>query len=624
MKDIKESIKDVQDIVEYLQEQTENPVNEGLKDALKSLKNKFKKLVQYLKGLVAKFGSYWLPVDDKGEVLPAITPLTAAQAYANGDINKSTTFVWTGREGARLTGCRTKPEDALKLYGSGDSRQYWRQMMNEALEKNPNMLNEVKLENTDPEAKYNVVDTPALKKHIKVRLKDPSLPRLLIYGAPGIGKTAILQSILDELPNRDDYTLITKTLTQETPDNFTLPKYVEVEIEVDGKIIRQDKATDIPKTWLPVYKPTGDPVKDKKLSESCGKGILFIDELSRASQQVLNVVLPLINEGQFNTYKVGDGWTIIAASNRMEDDESSQSEIGNALGNRFMQMYYEPTVKSWKQWAETQNYMSPLLLQWLDLPSSETLSGGKYFYFDPNEGGDSNDVTKIMCSPRSWTNAMRYLARFAETGNLEGWTIFDLYRDDPEFFKQTLNGYVPAQAVDSFIAFLEVINKVGDFEQFCDNVWHKDGVGANIEKRSITAVAIPICQLLITAKGDKYPTSEEFASLANWVVKQDSDQLASFILDTILAVYGQGIDPGSKQLMFDRKGWMDTVGKDPDQVKYMNIGQQKWYNFLNSKFGLNIQTVQDLPDWSEGFYAMAKKYAGAFAAAKIDGMDALD
>ena len=56
----------------------------------------------------------------------------------------------------------------------------------------------------------------------------------------------------------------------------------------------------------------------------------FIDELSRATPQVLNVILPLINEGILNGYKLGSGWTIVCASNRREDDEGQES-IGNAL-----------------------------------------------------------------------------------------------------------------------------------------------------------------------------------------------------------------------------------------------------------------------------------------------------
>ena len=63
-------------------EQREEHIDEGLKDVIASLKRKFKQVVNFLTGIVAKLtGSYWCPVDDDGQVLNAISPLTAGQAY---------------------------------------------------------------------------------------------------------------------------------------------------------------------------------------------------------------------------------------------------------------------------------------------------------------------------------------------------------------------------------------------------------------------------------------------------------------------------------------------------------------------------------------------------------------
>ena len=57
-------------------------------------------------------------------------------------------------------------------------------------------------------------------------LKNKKLAKLLIWGAPGIGKTAILMNVLEEMKSDfPNYQLICKTLSNETPDNFTLPKY---------------------------------------------------------------------------------------------------------------------------------------------------------------------------------------------------------------------------------------------------------------------------------------------------------------------------------------------------------------------------------------------------------------
>jgi hypothetical protein len=546
MKNITESLNEIQDITPYLR--GEEKIDEGLKDIFNAVKSKFQQVFLYLKNVVAKFGTYFIPTDDSGKLMNAISPLTPGAAYVDGSINKKSTFVKMDKAGAKITNCKTKFDDAKKLYGSGNSIAYWMQTLNESAEvdnteseafatileyfekfNSLNSVNEVKIHTEDPEVDMDniVVDDDDLKEEIKISLMDHNQARLMIWGAPGIGKTAILMNVLDEM-KRDfpDYRLITKTLSNETPDNFTLPKYVEI----NGA----DYATDVPKTWLPVYKPTGNPAEDKKLSDACGNGLLFIDELSRATPQVLNVVLPLVNEGIFNGYKLGDGWTIICASNRPEDEQSGQSTIGNALANRFGQLHYEPTCKTWRKWADKQGFMSPLLLQWLSMPEGEEMSGGKFYYMDPNEDSSRMSDTTLMCTPRSWTNAMRRLATYHHTGKLEGFNIFDI----PEAkIKRTLNMFVPKQAVSNFMAFLKVISAIGNFDQAVHDVWQNGGKGFKINKKDLNKVTLPLAQLIVCAHAKQLPTKKEWENLVNWLVSQKSDQLASYVLDIFQNVF---------------------------------------------------------------------------------------
>lgn len=579
-------------------------VDEGLKDWIKSIKAKFKAAFEYLKGVVIKAGSYFVPVDRNGERLSAISPLTAGQAYMDGQINKASTCVILDKAGAKITGLKTKYEDALNLYGSGDSRAYWKRSLKECEEIRDIKgikINEVKLQNSDPQAKYNViVDNEGLKKRIKMALKNKKLARLLIWGAPGIGKSAILMSILDEMKSDfPDYRIITKTLSNETPDNFTLPTYVETET---GK-----KADDVPKTWLPVYKPTGDAAKDAAADAACGNGLLFIDELSRATPQVLNVILPLVNEGLFNGYNLGSGWTIVVASNRADDETSGQSDIGNALANRFAQVYYEPTVHSWRKWADQQNFISPLLLQWLSMPESENMSGGKFYYMDPNEDIDSSDVTKLMCTPRSWTNAMRELAEYSNTGTLEGFTIFDIDRD---ILAMTLNQYVPADAVDSFLAFLEVISKIGNFDDAVHDVWQNGGKAFKLNKKDLNKIVLPLGQLICSAHSDALPTQKEFENLAKWLVDQKSDQLASCVLDVF------------KNIFFDNAPGCNSLFIFGSLVKKYGVGSKELaiksnaFRPIFDKWGVDEGSM---PDYSVGLKAMGAAYGASFKAAVVDG-----
>lgn len=606
MKKIQESFLYTKSISESI---NESRVDEGLKDLLKTIKDKFKQAWEYLKGVVAKFGVYFLPVDKDGNVLPAISPLTAGQAYKDGFIKTVSTHVVLDKQGSRIVGLPRDYDRALALYGSGDSRTYWKRAVKECEDikylnsVNENAVNEVKLQNSDPQAKYNViVDDSKLKARIKMALKNKKLARLMIWGAPGIGKTAILMNVLDEMrKDFPDYQLITKTLSNETPDNFTLPTYVETE---GGK-----KADDVPKTWLPVYRPTSDPVVDAQLDEACGKGLLFIDELSRATPQVLNVILPLVNEGFFNGYKLGSGWTIIVASNRADDETSGQADIGNALANRFAQVYYEPTVFTWRKWADQQNFISPLLLQWLSMPESENMSGGKFYYMDPNEDMDSGDVTKLMCTPRSWTNAMRDLAEYSNTGTLEGFTIFDIDRD---ILAMTLNQYVPADAVDSFLAFLEVISKIGNFDQAVHDIWHNGGKNFKLSKKDLNLVALPMAQLVCSAHADKLPTEEEMNNLADWLNAQSSDQLASYVLDVIKNVFLPGISLESQDAFFSLAYKKDSFKDDVARLEaYSSV-----YTSVFQKWGIDINSA---PNWRPFLISVAKKYGASFNSAVVDG-----
>ena len=123
MKNITESLSDIQGITPYLK--GEEPINEGLKDVLKKVKDKFKQVFTYLKGVVARFGTYFLGTNENGDVVNAISPLTAGAAYAGGEINKNSTLVVMDKEGAKITGCKTKYDDAKKLYSKSPEVLSW-------------------------------------------------------------------------------------------------------------------------------------------------------------------------------------------------------------------------------------------------------------------------------------------------------------------------------------------------------------------------------------------------------------------------------------------------------------------------------------------------------------------
>lgn len=623
MKNIVESLNEIQDITPYLKKEK---VDEGLKDLLQSVRNRFKEAWNYLKSVVVRVGCYFWPVDKDGNVLPAVTPLTAGKAYASGLINKNKTFVCLDPEGAKITGCNTKMEDAVSIYGDEqDPWTYYRRILPKRrglfnIFENDNstfeeIITEAKIERADKQSGAVITSDDQLMEVVMRFVNNPGLARLMIWGAPGIGKTAILKKVVKAIKKngRKGYKLITKTLSNETPDNFTLPAY---EVGDDGKPIA---SVDLPKTWLPVYKPTGDDDEDQILSDNCGEGLLFIDELSRTKDDVLNVILPLINEGEFNGYKVGKKWTIVVASNRMEDDKG-QNQLGTALSNRFIQYHFEPTVDSWLVWARKQNYMSPVILNWLEMGSDKggKYAGRQYYYWDANDHLELEEPTTLMCTPRSWTNALQYMSTFVKTqadydagneyGDLTGYKIFDLPQD---IIREALLSALPVAAVEAFMSFYSIIDKVGDFEKVCSSVW-KSGKGPKLSRQDLAAVTLPLAQIIINSHAQKLPTAKEMENLFTWVASLDSESMASAVLDVIMNTYCQGLAKDAKDNFFIMNAIRRDAGLDAAEEK---VWKKLWEPWCKT-WGI---TYAKFPDYENAIEILIKKYGEVFTTIKIDG-----
>lgn len=612
-------------------------IDEGLKDVLQLVKKKFKQVWQYMKGLVVKLGDYFVtPVDTEGRPEPVILPPTMGFAYKAGAINKETTFIHLSGEDAKVCGLRNSLKDALNLSAYSqykDKMDYIKAFAGNLKESQidnviANLkeeevsdlanLNEVKLEADDPNG-LKVADNKTLKMLIKQAWRTRgNAGRLCIWGAPGIGKTAILSTAIKDID--PSARLIVKTLANETGESFSLPDYV-----IDPETGEKTGARDVLKTWLPMYKVSGDPSVDAERDSKLGTGLLFIDELSRANPQAKNVILPIINEGEWEGYKLGSGWCIIAASNRIEDDPNENFSNGMALMNRFKHVYYQPSVSTWREWAEKQGFMSPLLLQWLSLPESENMSGGKYFYYDPNPDLEKSDKgSVVMCTPRSWTKAMMDLADLAlndldiDAPLADFKTIFKI---PYEYIRMALGGTVTDDACEGFIAFLRVISSVGDFDSVVRSVWEGGGRGLKIDAKKMRTVSLPLAQLIITSHPE-LPTEKEMVSLGKFLTTVGNDQMTSYIVDIMKHTYFAEVADRKAfiECLFDIKNAIAEAESTPDGKQALKLFSDRVAPILQ-RYG--IASIHEFPDYSEFLSILADKYADVYSKIKFNGKDAM-
>lgn len=229
-----------------------------------------------------------------------------------------------------------------------------------------------------------------LKENIKNQISGPlgghssDIP-LLIWGAPGIGKTAIISQTIKDMANAKynpiNLNLEIIQLANSTVESWTLPRDATREIDFGNnqKKYKRESFTDTPKAWLPVYLDTPDIEEKKRRDYFCNTcrflatdndgeitasngrpfegGIVFMDEFSRIQPGVSNILMPLVNDHKFgDNYVLASKWGFVLAANRAIDEDKTDTDDNNfyptvAQSNRYIQVTYVPQKEEWVEWA---------------------------------------------------------------------------------------------------------------------------------------------------------------------------------------------------------------------------------------------------------------------------------
>ncbi len=177
---------------------------------------------------------------------------------------------------------------------------------------------------------HNKITATQLHRMVRLQLdtlaKRPELaavlPPLMVWGAPGLGKSTILRDATREA----GIGFIDVRLAQREP------------VDIRG---------------LPVPGPNGvkwlvssDWPRDPK-----SRGIILFDEITAADRSLQVAAYEFILDRRLGElYKVPDGWYICAAGNRT-GDRAVATTMSSALANRFLHVELGEDVESWADWA---------------------------------------------------------------------------------------------------------------------------------------------------------------------------------------------------------------------------------------------------------------------------------
>ncbi len=145
---------------------------------------------------------------------------------------------------------------------------------------------------------------------------------VMIWGAPGIGKSQIVRQAATEM----GLSLLDLRLN-----------YYE-ESDLLGIPIKTDRGMEF--------------IKYAQLPSS-GKGVWFLDELTHARSAMQGLVFQLIQDNAIESYDVPEDWRHFVAASNLASHRSISNPMPSGLYSRFTGGHYElvPNINDWVSWA---------------------------------------------------------------------------------------------------------------------------------------------------------------------------------------------------------------------------------------------------------------------------------
>lgn len=205
------------------------------------------------------------------------------------------------------------------------------------------------------EAKQQIKQTITIylekDSHGRYRIPTQRQRPIFLVGAPGIGKTAIMEQIASEL----GIGLVSYSMTHHTRQSaLGLPMIRNV--EYDGKTFPVTEYT-MSEIIASVY--------ENMAQSGRRQGILFLDEINCVSETLAPAMLQFLQYKTFGTHSVPDGWIIVTAGNPPQFNRSVR-EFDIAMMDRLKILEVEPDYRVWRSYASERS-IHPAILTYLDI-----------------------------------------------------------------------------------------------------------------------------------------------------------------------------------------------------------------------------------------------------------------
>ena len=244
---------------------------------------------------------------------------------------------------------------------------------------------------------------------------------VFLLGAPGVGKTAIMEQIAAEL----EIALVSYSMTHHTRQSAIGLPMIRKEL-FDGV---ETEVTEY--TMSEIIVSIYETMKQSGINE----GILFLDEINCVSETLAPSMLQFLQYKVFGRHSVPSGWIIVTAGNPPEFNRSVR-EFDVAVMDRLKIIKVEPDFVTFKEYA-MKRAIHPTIINFLDM-------NREYFYRIENTPDGRTYVTA-----RGWEDLSEMISLYEKRG----------YVVDDRLVGQYINNDV---IVREFSAYYELYKKYNE------------------------------------------------------------------------------------------------------------------------------------------------------------------
>lgn len=234
---------------------------------------------------------------------------------------------------------------------------------------------------------------------------------IFLIGAPGIGKTQIMEQVAKEC----GLGLVSYTITHHTRQSAIGLPYI-AKNEYDGT---EYEVTEY--TMSEIVASVYEKMKKTGLRE----GILFIDEINCVSETLAPAMLQFLQCKSFGNHQIPEGWMIVAAGNPPEYNKSVR-EFDVVTMDRVKKIEVEPEFTVWKEYAYKESVHGAVI---------SYLSTKPAYFYQMEMTVDGMHFT----TPRGWEDLSKMIQVYEKLGKIIDREVVEQYIQYPKIAKDFAN-----------------------------------------------------------------------------------------------------------------------------------------------------------------------------------------